>query len=107
MTVQLPLSEVIETAKQKLSSVSACLNDSTAFSASVVEFDEWLTQHKDLISSHALEEANVRLEIEQLINQLNRLELQAQYNISLVTGMQSYIHGKLELTTTPDTPYHR
>ena len=107
MTVQLPLSEVIETAKQKLSRASACLNDSTAFSALVVEFDEWLTEHKDLISSHALEEANLRLEIEQLINQLTRLELQAQYNISLVTGMQSYIHRKLELTTIPDTPHHR
>ena len=107
MTIQLPLSEVIETAKQKLSSLSACLNDSTAFSASAAEFDEWLTEHKDLISTHSSEEANVRLEIEQLIHQLTRLELQAHYNISLVTGMQSYIHEKLEHTTTPDTPYHR
>ena len=43
--MQLPLFEVLETAKRKLSSVSACLNDSTAFSASVAEFDEWLTEH--------------------------------------------------------------
>ena len=107
MTIQLPLSEVIATAKQKLSSASLCLNDSTAFSASVAEFDEWLLEHKDLISAHALEELNMRLEIEQLIRQLSRLELQAHYNISLVTGMQSYIHEKLEHTTTPDTPYHR
>ncbi len=107
MTIQLPLSEVMETAKQKLSSVSACLNDSTAFSASVTEFDEWLTEHKDFISAHAREKANVRLEIEQLIHQLTRLELQAHYNISLVTEMQSYIHGRLEHTTTPDTSYQR
>ncbi len=107
MTSQLPLNEVIVAAKQKLSSVSACLNDSTAFSASVAEFDEWLIVHKDLISAHASEELNMRLEIEQLIRQLTRLELQAHYNISLVTGMQSYIHEKLEHTATSDTPYHR
>ena len=107
MTIQLPLSEVIATAKQKLSSASACLNDSAAFSASVAEFDKWLIEHKDLISAHASEELNMRLEIEQLIRHLTRLELQAHYNISLVTGMQSYIHEKLEHTTTPDTPYHR
>ena len=107
MTIQLPLSEVIATAKQKLSSVSSCLNDSTAFSASVAEFNEWLTEHKDLISAPTLEEASVRLEIEQLIHQLTRLELQAHYNISLINGMQSYIHGKLEHNTTPNTQYHR
>ena len=45
MTVQLPLTEVIETAKQKLSRASACLNDSAAFSAAVAEFDQWLTKH--------------------------------------------------------------
>ena len=107
MTNQLLLSEVIETAKQKLSSASACLNDSTAFSASVAEFDEWLTEHKDLISANASEETNVRLEIEQLIHQLTRLELQARYNISLVSDMQGYIHGQLEDTTTPHTSYRR
>ena len=107
MTIQLPLSEVIETAKQKLSSASACLNDSKAFSAAVVEFDEWITGHKDLISAPAFKQTNVRCEIEQLIQQLTRLEMQAHYNISLVTSMQSYIHGKLEQTTTADTPYHR
>ncbi len=107
MTVQLPLSEVIETAKQKLSSVSARLNDSTAFSAAVSEFDEWLADHKDLISAYASEELSARSEIEQLIHQLARLELQAHYNISLVTDMQSYIHGKLEHTTTTDMLYRR
>ena len=107
MTVQLPLSEVIETAKQKLSSASACLNDSRAFSAALVEFDEWLRDNKDSISACASEQANVRSEIEQLIHQLNRLELQAQYNISLVTEMQSYIHSKLEHNITPDTAYQR
>ena len=105
MTIRLPLFEVLETAKRKLSSVSACLNDSTAFSASVAEFDEWLSEHKDLISANASEEANVKLEIEQLIHQLTRLELQARYNISLVSDMQGYIHGQLEDTTAPHTPY--
>ena len=107
MTMQLPLFEVLETAKRKLSSVSACLNDSTAFSASVAEFDEWLKEHRDLISANASEETNVRLEIEQLIHQLTRLELQARYNISLVSDMQGYIHDQLEDTTTPHTPYRR
>ena len=107
MIEQLPLIEVLETAKQKLGRVSACLNDSRAFSIAVAEFDEWITEHKDLISAYGSEQAKVRREIEQLIHQLTRLELQAQYNISLVTGMQSYIHGKLEHTTSPDTSYHR
>ena len=107
MTMQLPLFEVLETAKRKLSRVSACLNDSTAFSASVAEFDEWLTEHKDLISANTSEDTNARLAIEQLIHQLTRLELQACYNISLVSDMQGYIHGQLEDTTTPHTPYRR
>ena len=54
MTVQLPLSEVIVTAKQKLSSVSACLNDSSAFYAAITEFDTWISKHKDLISASCL-----------------------------------------------------
>ena len=44
MTNQLLLSEVIDTAKQKLSSVSACLNDSTAFNAAIAEFNQWLNR---------------------------------------------------------------
>ena len=107
MATQLPLSEVIATAKQKLSSVSACLNDSSAFSASVAEFDEWLSEHKDLISASVLEQRNESREIEQLIQQLTRLELQARYNISLVSDMQGYIHGKLEHFTSPHSLYHR
>ena len=107
MTIQLPLSEVIETAKRKLSSASACLNDSAAFSASVNEFDEWLTEHKDLISAHVPEETNVRLEIEQLIHQLTRLELQAQYNISLVTECRA-IFMESSNSLPPLIPsYHR
>ena len=106
MATQLPLSEVIATAKQKLSSVSACLNDSSAFSASVAEFDEWLTKHKNLISVYSSEGSDLRCEIEDLIHQLTRLELQSNYNISLVTDMQSYIHGKLERTTSQDISYH-
>ena len=107
MTVQLPLSEVIVTAKQKLSSVSACLNDSAAFNAAVAEFDNWLSKHKELISTSTPGQVNEREEIQQLIHQVTRLELQARYNISLVSDMQGYIHGQLEDTTTPPTPYRR
>ena len=107
MTNQLPLSEVILTAKQKLSSASACLNDSSAFYAAITEFDTWISKHKDLISASAPEQANEREEINQLIHQLTRLELQARYNISLLSDMQGYIHGQLENTTTPHTPYRR
>ena len=46
-------------------------------------------------------------DIEQLIHQLTRLELRAHYNISLVEDMQGYIHGQLERTTSPQSPYHR
>ena len=106
MTVQLPLTEVLETAKQKLSSVSACLNDSAAFSAAVAEFDEWLTKHENVLSVNASEGSDLHREIKELIHQLTRLELQAHYNISLVTDMQSYIHGKLERTTSQDISYH-
>ena len=107
MTDQLPLSEVIVTAKQKLSSVSACLNDSAAFHAAIAEFDKWLSKHKEIISASALGQVNEREEIHQLIHQVTRLEIQARYNISLVSDMQGYIHGQLEDTTTPHTPYPR
>ena len=107
MTDQLPLSEVLITAKRKLSSVSACLNDSAAFNAAIAEFDMWLSKHKELISASAPGQVNEREEINQLIHQVTRLELQAHYNISLVSDMQSYIHGQLEDTTIPHTPYRR
>ena len=107
MTDQLPLSEVIFTAKQKLSSVSACLNDSTEFNAAIAEFDIWLSKHRDLISASGPLQVNEREEINQLIHQVTRLELQARYNISLLSDMQSYIHGQLEDTTNCHTPYRR
>ena len=107
MTVQLPLSEVISTAKQKLSSASACLNDSASFNAAIAEFDMWLSKHKELISVAAPGQVNEREEINQLIRQVTRLELQARFNVSLVSDMQGYIHGQLEDTTTPHTPYRR
>ena len=107
MTDQLPLSEVIVTAKQKLSSVSACLNNSAAFHAAIAEFDKWLSKHKELISASAPEQVNEREEISQLIHQVTRLELQARYNISLVSDMQGYIHDQLEDTATSHTTYCR
>ena len=105
MTPQLSLSEVIITAQQKLGSVSACLNDSTAFKVAVVEFDQWLSEHKKLILALTPEQATERHQIEQLIHQVTRLELRAQYNISLVGDMQGYIHGQLERTTSPQSSY--
>ena len=107
MTMQLPLSEVIETAKQKLGRVSACLNDSAAFAAAVNEFDDWLSQHKELIAQTTTEHSDCRLQIEQLIRDLTRLEMQARYNVSLVTDMQGYIHGQLDTAPVPVTAYHR
>ena len=107
MTAQLPLSEVIITAKEKLSSASACLNDSSAFSSAIAEFDCWLAEHKELISAPAPEQVNEREEISQLIHQLTRLELQARFNISLVSDMQSYIHGQLEDITTFQITHQR
>ena len=107
MTDQLPLSEVIVTAKQKLSSASACLNDSAAFNAAIAEFDMWLSKHKELISASAPGQVNEREEINQLIHQMTRLELQARFNISLVSDMQGYIHGQLEDTANSHTPYRR
>ena len=107
MTSQLPLNEVIVAAKQKLSSVSACLNDSVAFNAAVAEFDQWLSKNKDSISAITPEQAPERYEIKQLIHQLTQLEFKARYNISLVADMQGYIHGQLERTTPPESPYHR
>ena len=107
MIVQLPLSEVIATAKEKLSSASACLNDSSAFSSAIAEFDSWLLEHKELIYAPAPEQVNEREEISQLIHQVTRLELQARYNISLVSDMQGYIHDQLGDTATSHTPYRR
>ena len=67
----------------------------------------WLAEHRDLISASAPLQVNEREEINQLIHQVTRLELQARYNISLVSDMQGYIHGQLEDTTTSHTPYPR
>jgi len=107
MISQLPLSEVIETAKQKLGSVSSCLNDSAAFATAVSEFDNWLSEHKELIAQTTTEQPHCRQEIEQLIRKLTRLEMQARYNMSLVADMQGYIHSQLETTPVPPHPYHR
>ena len=107
MAVRLPLSEVLDTARQKLGSVSSCLNDSAAFASAVKDFDEWLSGHKELIAQASSEQADCRQQIESLIRELTRLEMQARYNVSLVTDMQSYIHGKLDTTPSPSMPYHR
>ena len=107
MTRQLPLSEVIETAKRKLSSVSACRNDSNALKAAVDEFDHWLSSHKDALSALTPEQVTERQEIKQLIHQLTQLELQARFNISLVANMQDYIHTQLDRSTSQQNHYQR
>ena len=107
MTEQLPLTEVLKTAKQKLGGASACLNDSTAFAVAVNDFDDWLSQHKEQIAQTTTDQSDCRQQIEQLIRQLTRLEMQARYNISLVTDMQGYIRGQLDTVPVPPTPYHR
>ena len=107
MTEQLPLTEVLDTARQKLGRVSSCLNDSAAFASAVTDFDDWLSGHKELIADATSETADCRRQIESLIHELTRLEMQARYNVSLVTDMQSYIHGKLDTAPPPSTPYHR
>ncbi|MGB0819179.1 MAG: hypothetical protein ACPGQQ_09690, partial [Candidatus Puniceispirillaceae bacterium] len=73
----------------------------------ITGFDMWLSKHKELISASAPGRMSEREEINQLIHQMTRLELQARYNISLVSDMQGYIHGQLEDTTTPHAPYRR
>ena len=107
MTEQLPLTEVLETAKQKLGSVSSCLNDSAAFAMAANDFHDWLSQHKELIAQTTTDQSDCRQQIEQLIRELTRLEMQARYNISLVTDMQGYIRGQLDTAPVPPTPYHR
>ena len=107
MTAQLPLSEVLDTARQKLGRVSSCLNDSAAFAVAVSEFDDWLAGHKDIITHATSEQADCRRELESLIRELTRLEVQARYNVSLVTDMQGYIRGQLDTAPPLSTPYHR
>ena len=107
MTHQLPLSEVLLSAKRKLSSAFACRNDSNAFKAAVIEFEQWLSSHKDLLLAIEPEQITERHEIEQLIHQLSQLEIQARFNISLVADMQSYIHSRLDRSTFEQNYYQR
>ena len=64
-------------------------------------------QHKDLIARTTSEKADFRLQIEQLICALTRLEVQARYNASLVADMPGYIHGQLDTAPQPPASYHR
>ena len=95
MTSQLPMFEVIATARQKLSGVSACLNDSQKFSSSLLEFDLWLSEHIQAFSEIKQSRSKYQDEIEELISIVERLENQARYNVSLVEGMQHYVSQKL------------
>ena len=63
MTSQLPMFEVIATARQKLSGVSACLNDSQKFSSSLLEFDLWLSEHIQAFSEIKQVDLSIRTKL--------------------------------------------
>ena len=92
MTSSLPISEFLETARQKLGRVSSCLNNSKAFARAVTEFDDWLEGQRETLSHAADLDYHAREEVADILRQLSRLELQARHNASLVSDMQKYLH---------------
>ena len=92
MTSSLSISQFLETARQKLGGISACLNNSKAFARAVTEFYDWLEgQHETLYHAADLD-YHAREEVADILRQLSRLELQARHNASLVSDMQKYLH---------------
>ena len=83
--------DLLETAKQKLGGVSACLNDSKKFAHAVTDFDNWLETHSQQLSSASELDQNTREQVADILRQLTRLELQARHNANLVGDMQSYL----------------
>ena len=51
MSETLSIIELLETARQKLGAISACLNDSQKFANEVTDFDSWLKDHSHQLSS--------------------------------------------------------
>ena len=83
--------DLLETAKQKLGGISACLNDSKKFAHAVTDFDSWLDTHSQQLSSASDLNQNTREQVADILRQLTRLELQARHNANLVGDMQSYL----------------
>ena len=106
MTSSLSISEFLETARQKLGGVSACLNNSKAFARAVTEFDDWLEGQRETLSHAADLDYQTREEVADILRQLSRLEFQARHNASLVSDMQKYLHPDSAMpsyaTQTPD-----
>ena len=106
MTSSLSISEFLETARQKLGGVSACLNNSKAFARAVTEFDDWLEGQRETLSHAADLDYHAREEVADILRQLSRLEFQARHNASLVSDMQKYLHPDSVMTSyatqTPD-----
>ena len=108
MTSSLSISEFLETARQKLGGISACLNNSKAFARAVTDFDDWLKGHRETLSHAADLDHHAREEVADILGQLSRLELQARHNASLVSDMQKYLHADSAMpayaTPTSDRP---
>ena len=91
MSETLSIIDVLETARQKLGGISACLNDSKKFAHAVTDFDSWLDAHSQQLSSASDLDQNTREQVADILRQLTRLELQARHNANLVGDMQSYL----------------
>lgn len=91
MSETLSITELLETASQKLGAISACLSDSKKFAIEVTDFDSWLKVHSHQFSSAAKLDQNTRKHFADLLRQITRLELQAGHNANLVCDMQSYL----------------
>ena len=91
MSAHLSIHDVLETAKQKLGGISACLNDSKAFANAVSGFEIWLAGHSTQLASAAELNADMREKIADILRRLTRLEFQARHNAHLVSDMQTYL----------------
>ena len=81
--------DLLNIAKHKMGVIKTHLNDSTRFAAAVHEFELWLEAHKGELGALALDASN-RAEIKSLIQNLTRLENQAQQNAQLMRDMQTH-----------------
>ena len=91
MSENFSIIDILETARQKLGGVSACLNDSKKFAHAVTDFDSWLAAHSQQLSSASDQDQTTRQHVADILRQLTRLELQARHNANLVGDMQSYL----------------
>ena len=91
MSETLSIIDLLETARQKLGDISACLNDSKKFVHTVTDFYSWLEAHSQHLSIASDLDQNTREQVANILRQLTRLELQARHNANLVGDMQSYL----------------